>query len=285
MTDLILGTAQFGAVYGVTNTVGRISDDELRAILTGSVSSRIRTFDTAADYHDAQVRLGSLMPTDAPVRYVSKFRLPDDGSEPTFEQLIAAPLRALRASTLHALLLHRVGDLRDPRMDMAIDLLREARSQGYVEHMGISAYDREDLRLAIARWPDFDIAQIPASIVDQRLLHDSALRQRHEGGTIIHARSAFLQGLLLANPKALEPRFAALASTIAMLDDVAHELGATRAAVALAFLRHHPLVDAVIVGVTSTSELTSLTADWTAAMEFSPSPIEAPEQLLDPRGW
>lgn len=285
MTDLVLGTAQFGSGYGVTNLRGRIPDSVVQSMLRSAVSGGIRAFDTAADYDDAQSRLGRFLPPGVPVRVVSKFRLSEDGSAPTFHSVIGQNLQALNASSLYGLLLHRVSDLDDPRMPAVLELLAEAQSRGVVECVGVSIYDEVDLDRAISRWPNLNLIQIPASIADQRLLDNPVLQERHESGTVVHARSAFLQGLLLAEPSQLEGQFARLAPTLASLDAVAQAAKTTPSAVALAFLRHHHVVDAVIVGVTSGGELEALLSDWSAAVGLAPEPLDAPEDLLDPRKW
>lgn len=285
MTDLVLGTAQFGSGYGVTNTRGRIPDGVMQSMLRKAVVGGIRSFDTAADYGDAESRLGKLLPPGVPVRVVSKFRLSDDGSAPTFHSLIGQHLQALNVSSLHGLLLHRVSDLEDPRMPAAIELLADAQSRGILDRIGVSIYDGMDLDLAISRWPALNLIQIPASIADQRLLEHPVLLNRHQEATVVHARSAFLQGLLLAEPRLLEGEFARLRPTLQNLDAVAKAARTSRPAVALAFLQHHQLVDAVIVGVTSEAELEALLSDWSAARGLSPEPVDAPEDLLDPRRW
>lgn len=286
MTNLMLGTAQFGMTYGLTNKVGRIDDSDLQKLLAEAIAGGVSGFDTAADYGDAEARLGRLIGDPEAMRVTSKFRLPADGTEPTRAGLIDASLELLRSPTLHGLLLHRVDDLDDPRMQTAIGILREARSEGLVQHVGVSIYDGDDLRLAVSRWPDLDMLQIPGSIVDQRLLADPLLRSLHEAGTEIHVRSAYLQGVLLADVHHLPARFSAIAPAIEALQELADRVGASRAAIALAFLRHNPIVDAVVVGVTTSSELHVLLADWTmSSAAGSPPPIAAPLQLLDPRRW
>ena len=51
---VILGTAQFGMNYGVTNKKGKVRRDEFLEILESANSFGIDTLDTAQDYGDAE---------------------------------------------------------------------------------------------------------------------------------------------------------------------------------------------------------------------------------------
>jgi aryl-alcohol dehydrogenase-like predicted oxidoreductase len=288
MTELILGTAQFGAGYGITNTVGRIADDDMAAILAEARTAGIDLFDTAPDYGDAQRRLGELADANTPRRFVSKFGLPEGGA-PTLrgDTLFASSLSDLRVSSLYGLLFHRVADLRDDRASAAWDSLRSARESGTVARIGASIYDADDLAIAVERFPDLNLIQIPANIVDRRLLDHPTLRSLHDRGVEVHVRSAYLQGLLLTSPDGLPPHFNRLRPIVAQLRAVAAERGSSVMAAALGFLRDHPVVDAVLVGALNAGELSATVAAWreVAADATSIELPSAPADLLDPRDW
>ena len=54
MSQLVLGTAQWGNAYGVTNAVGRLADSELATIVAAAHEAGITQVDTARGYGDAQ---------------------------------------------------------------------------------------------------------------------------------------------------------------------------------------------------------------------------------------
>jgi aryl-alcohol dehydrogenase-like predicted oxidoreductase len=286
MTELILGTAQFGTAYGITNAAGRIDDDLVTGILRVAASHGIDIFDTSPGYGDAQQRLGSLAVETSP-RYVSKFALPDDAATlPSAAELSDATLESLRVDSLYGMLFHRVDDLRDPRADDAWRLLREARDAGAITRIGASVYDAADLAVALERFPDLDLLQIPGSIVDRRLLDSALVAEVHERGVEIHVRSAYLQGLLLAEPAALPVHAAPLAPVIDSLHGEAARQQTTVIALALGYLRDHPLVDGVLVGATNPAELEATAAAWAAPVDTTG--VANPgldERVLDPRRW
>jgi len=283
MTELILGTAQFGSAYGVTNSLGRLDDAAVGAILTEAREGGIRTFDTAADYGDSQERLGRLAPPGN--RYITKFSLPA-GPEPTEDNIYRESMAALHVDHLAGLMLHRVADLTDPRFSAALDVLLSARSLGHVARIGVSIYDEDDLELALDRFPELDILQFPGNIVDRRLLDHPVLARLHAEGVELHVRSAFLQGILLADADTLGTFFEPIRRLVDRLALSATRAGITRAGLALAFLRDHPVVDAVVVGATTAGELAAILSGWQEDAEGAVEFIEiVSRELVDPRRW
>ncbi len=286
MARLILGTAQFGAGYGITNSIGRIDDRSIAGIVAAAQAAGIDTFDTAADYGDSQSRLG-VLPFSAGQRYVTKFSLPDDSDDAvTAEVLFARSARVLGVEVLDGVLFHRVADLADPRCAEAVDTLLAARSAGAVRRVGVSVYDVVDLELALSKFPGLDLVQIPGSIVDRRLLDSPIVSELKRNGVEIHVRSAFIQGLLLAEPESLTHYFAPLIPVLREVTRLAEERDTSVVGLAIGFLREHPLVHGVVVGATSIGELTATTVAWKAAGGPLPEiDVPVPEAILDPRNW
>jgi aryl-alcohol dehydrogenase-like predicted oxidoreductase len=285
MTELVLGTAQLGAGYGITNAVGRLSDRDAGELLSIALASGIRTFDTAAVYDDAEERLGHLMPRRPDVRYVTKFEL-GAGESPTPARLYGESLARLRVTELDGVLARGIEKLEPQRTAEIARILSDAVAAGAVGRFGASIYDGEELRRAVDLLPGLGIVQVPGSVVDRRLLDDPLLAELHSAGVVVHVRSAFLQGLLLSDPATLPPRFAALAPRIAALDEAAADRGTTRIALLLAALRDHPEVDAVVVGATGAGELAAIVAAWESGDQVAPSAEESlPDALVDPRRW
>ena len=60
MQSIVLGTAQWGLDYGVTNSRGRLSEDALHNLLDIAQRAGIATLDTASAYGDAEERIGAV---------------------------------------------------------------------------------------------------------------------------------------------------------------------------------------------------------------------------------
>ncbi len=280
MTALILGTAQFGSAYGITNAVGRLGDEDVRELLAAA-HGHADAFDTAADYGDSQDRLGALAPSGS--RYITKFSLPPEGEPVDADHLFGRSAARLGVEQLDGVLLHRVADLLDPRIGPVLDTLRLARASGAVDRVGVSIYDAADLELALAVFPDLSLLQIPGNIADRRMLDDPRIAALRAAGVHVHVRSVYLQGMLLADPEALPEFFLPLAPVLRTLREAAGT--GSVAGVALRFLRDYPGVDGVIAGVTTPAELDELVREW-AAPGVTIGAIEpVPADVLDPRAW
>lgn len=57
-SKLVLGCVQFGLKYGIANTKGQVSSQEVRNILQKAFEQGIRTLDTAASYGENECVLG-----------------------------------------------------------------------------------------------------------------------------------------------------------------------------------------------------------------------------------
>lgn len=286
MSKLVLGTVQFGLDYGITNTSGEITDDVVSQMLQYCAESKIELFDTAADYGNSQRRLGDLAPRNSTPSYVTKFSLPADGSEPSEENLFRNSMVLLQVEKLYGVLIHKLTDLSDPRLPETLNILRSARDAGLISRIGVSIYSLEDLKLALKVFPDLDLLQLPANILDLHLLDSEELLQLKARGVEVHVRSVFLQGMLLADPKMLTDFFDPLKPALVELNSVAAGSGKTVLELVLAKIRHHSSVDGVLVGATNLQELKEINQSWNATGEFID--FELPKvsvAILDPRTW
>lgn len=286
MSQLILGTVQFGLDYGITNSSGEIPDQVVQQMLVFAEEHDIRIFDTAADYGNSQYRLGQLAPIGNSNRYVTKFSLPTDGSSPTHENVYSDSMKLLQVEKLHGVLFHKLEDLRESRLEKTLEILRAGRDAGILSKIGVSIYNRADLELALEVFPDLDLLQLPANVLDMNLLESDEVHKLKSRGVEIHVRSVFLQGLLLTSPSQLSDFFEPLKPALIKLQNVAAKTGKSVLELVLAKIRHHRYVDAVLVGATTLGELTEITSAWESASEYKDFELPAvPREILDPRVW
>lgn len=281
MTELVLGTAQLGAAYGVTNSHGRLDELAARELVRAAMRRGIRTFDTAVGYGDSEERLGRMVSRSESVRYITKITL-DDVTQ-GIDSLIDSSRTRLQADQV-AVLLHRAADLVSPRFPEFFDGLRELRRSGAVSAIGVSVYDREELDTA-SSIADIDLVQLPGSAADSRLLEDPRVAELAARGIEIHVRSVFLQGLLLADPDQLPSQFEVLRAPLLQLDVEASARGVSRLALLLASVRSVAAVSGVIVGATNVAEIEAIADAWAEDVIAPAALPQLPEEVLDPRRW
>ena len=197
---LCLGTVQFGLNYGITNSGGQVPEVEVARILRVAERSDIGWLDTAQAYGNAEDILGRQLPEDHQLRLISK--LPAQTAEEfvagdvnTWESAFRWSCHRLGCSSLETFLLHKPADLLKPGGCILEEWLLSLRARGLVQRLGVSIYSAAELEGVN---PDLlDLVQLPLSCTTKRLIADGTVSRLRSAGTAIHARSLYLQGLLL----------------------------------------------------------------------------------------
>jgi aryl-alcohol dehydrogenase-like predicted oxidoreductase len=259
---LCLGTVQFGLDYGISNRAGRPDEAEIADILQCAAQAGVGYLDTAAEYGDAEELIGRCLPAGYRPRIVTK--LPAIREETVCPQhrrqisdAISRSLDRLRVERLHAILLHKVIDLAKPGSGYIAEALKEARENGRADLIGASVYDESQISLA-RRHFEPKLIQLPFNVLDRRLARSGVLADLKSAGVEIHARSVFLQGLLLIEPDQLPEFFAPLRRHLDTLRADWAPRGLTPLSGSLAFVLQRPDIDVVVVGVNRRGELAEI---------------------------
>lgn len=290
--ELGLGTVQFGLDYGVSNARGRVQPDEASRILSEARQRGIRLIDTAVSYGDSERVLGVITNGDDWYRIVTK--LPAIGrvqvTDRDIEGLrktVTESLDRLRCSRIYGLLAHRAEDLTSPGGDGIYGLMAELKVAGIVDKIGVSVYTADQIDRIVERY-DIDLMQLPVNVFDQRLIRSGSIDMLHDRSVEIHARSIFLQGLLLMPPESMHPRFDPYREYIGDYHSFLTSHGMTPLEGAFTFVRTVPEIDVVVTGVTSVSELEANDRAFHAAGLESPDFSRfavSDEQLVNPATW
>jgi spore coat polysaccharide biosynthesis protein SpsF len=301
-SELVLGTAQLGAPYGIANRTGRPTDADAAAILQRAFDLGVDTIDTARAYGDAETRLGHLLgPAPAPVRVITKLsplaELPQDAAEgwvrAAVTESVAHSIWALGRAGLDTLLLHRAAHL-EAWNGAVPATLRALQAAGRIGRLGISVETPAEALAALAV-PEVRHLQLAANPLDHRWRAagvPEALAARSD--VAVHARSVFLQGLL-ADPQCRWPTAIAdwKPAVDAALDRLVVRLQRIdRKDLCIAYVRALPWVQALVLGVEQAAQLEELaalfvqpplTADERAAVDAELPRV--PERVLRPALW
>jgi aryl-alcohol dehydrogenase-like predicted oxidoreductase len=153
--------------------------------------------DTAIAYGDSETTLGDIGVDEWQI--ITKLPgLPDDlvDVQQWVMHQVRESLARLRVGSVDGLLLHRPDQLLAKSGQALYRSLITLRESGVVKKIGISIYAPNELD-ALPKAMRFDIVQAPFNILDQRMLLSGWADRLASMGTEFHARSVFLQGLLL----------------------------------------------------------------------------------------
>lgn len=262
VSRLGLGTVQFGINYGLTNDQGQVPKTEVAAILNRAETAGIRVLDTASQYGESEAVLGRALRPGNAFKEVSKTpNCPEDEITPAHLDKVEATLERsielLGVSSLYGLLVHQAADLQKPGAASLARRLEEFRNDGRVDHIGVSVYDGGELDAALTVFQP-DIVQLPYNILDQRLVSTGWLAELKRRGIEVHARSLFLQGLLLAEPVSLSDFFAPATDQLKAISSAGVEHGIGRLGMCLHAAFNRPELDILLVGVTKIAELEAI---------------------------
>ena len=241
--------------------------------------------DTARAYGNAEAIIGSCLEEKNDYKIISK--LPA-GKTCDWEVDFQKSCELLKVNSIDSILLHSADDLRGKEGGALKKWLIKLKERGLVRRIGISIYEASDLRdidKAI-----LDLVQLPLSIYDQRLLRDGTIDELSLNGTAIHARSLYLQGLLLTPadkwPTWINP---AVKNHHKCLEELAHRRKCKLIDMALGFAKEQTQLEAVILGLCSIDELDQLNKAWESKSPWQEGEWSAwsitDTCILDPRLW
>ena len=112
----------------------------------------------------------------------------------------------LRIKNFYGLLIHNPNDLRKKRGKEIYNCLLNLKRKGLIKKIGYSINSPNDLNYLYKKFKP-DLIQTPLNVFDQRIIHSGWIKKLKKDKVEIHARSIFLQGLLLRRRGNLPKQF------------------------------------------------------------------------------
>jgi aryl-alcohol dehydrogenase-like predicted oxidoreductase len=279
---IALGTVQFGLPYGIANGPHGVAEDVSHDIVSHARRRGLTLLDTAIGYGESERILGEAGVAGWDI--VTKLpALPDGEADIAgwVERQIAGSLERLKVDRLHGVLLHRPDQLSDP----LYDALRGLQRSGVTQKIGISIYDSGVLETLMRRF-DFQLVQAPLNILDQGLVASGWLDRLKRQGVEVHARSLFLQGLLLMPADRRPAKFARWGAIWSCWDQWLAARKLTPLQACLGYIAGIDAIDQAVVGVVSCGQLDEILAASATRLDGLPSwPELADPRLVNPAKW
>ncbi|KGY11300.1 hypothetical protein NM22_15655 [Vibrio tubiashii] len=282
---IVLGTAQFGLDYGITNDEGVVGDSQMDAIIELCISNGVQLLDTAPAYGISEERLGgNERITSGDIQVITKTQL--DSERVDIRQMITnvkASLARLGVDSLYGLLIHDPNAFTGVNSTQYLQFLAELKEIGLAKKVGISIYsraqvDRKDILEAI------DFVQLPFSVFDQRMKTNGFLEKLKKHGIEIHARSVFLQGLLLANDALKLP---SIEQYHRQFIEMTERMGISKVEAAIKFVDNIQEIDKIIIGSVSSEQMREIFSAISKEIDTSQWDFLAIDnpKLVDPTQW
>jgi aryl-alcohol dehydrogenase-like predicted oxidoreductase len=276
--------------YGRFNQGGTVPAEMVSGILSDAASLGLSKIDTAPSYGASEAALGlnnRLLSNFALVTKTSHYPEGELTAEharhlrTTFEN----SLKMMRQDRVQGVLIHHAPNLLAPGGELLYAELARLKAEGRVEQIGVSAYSGDVVEAIQARF-SLDFVQLPINVLDRRLINSGSLSRITQAGTKVHARSAFLQGLVLANPAELPAEFEEARNVLRLFRRRCQARGVAPVHAALNYLLGIEELETIIVGVDTPAQLSEIFSNFPFAAIIDYSDIELhTTNILDPSRW
>jgi aryl-alcohol dehydrogenase-like predicted oxidoreductase len=301
---LVVGTAQLGMAYGSLRKTRHLEDMEAIALVRRAIDHGVTQFDTARAYELSEERIGDALSGDWAGQATVLTKLdpmtklpadaPDWAVDAAVESSVFASCRALGIRCLPVLMLHRAAH-RTAWGGRAWKRLLELRRQGVIGKLGASVQSPAEA-IDLIEDSDIEHLQMPFNILDGRWQEagiPEALARRN--GIVVHARSIYLQGVILQRSSANWPQGFGVApkAIIDWLHKIEREFDRLNLTdLCLAYVRAQQWIDGIVIGMENENHLVEnvhlfdqhpLTDEEKRQIEASRPQVS--DSLLDPARW
>ena len=289
-SKLVLGSAQWGGLsYGINNSSEKITSyDEIKNILLKSRKNGINFIDTSPGYGDAEKNLGLLNIEN--FKIITKTTILNSSqinnfTIQKFEKNFKMSLKNMKLKKVYGLLVHRSEDLLKKGGNLLVQKLNELKTNGYVDKIGVSVYGVSILE-EIFKLFNPDIVQIPINIFDQKAYLDGFLDILKQKNIEIHARSIFLQGLLLMNYKKIPIYFKPWYEHFEKFERICTRYNISQIEASLNFISNIDAIDKFVLGFDNSNQLEECLKfiNNKKVIDFSDLIIRD-ENLINPQNW
>ena len=288
MSKLGLGTVQFGTDYGLNSLDGQVRPQEVKKILNYARSKQIVLLDTAPAYGNSEEILGGINNSEFQVvtktRHFDTLKITNDEVS-LLNQDFNNSLKKLNQIKIYGLLIHNADDLLKPGGEKILDLLQKFKQTNKLMKVGVSVYDHIKLHSILDNF-DIDMVQLPFNIIDRRMLDSGMLASLYKKGIEVHARSVFLQGLLLMSAKLMPSKFNRWNNLWKLWHEWLHDNRISPVEASVRYAISFSEISKVLVGVDSVNQLKEIYKASSGTLPKIPDELHTTDaDLLNPSNW
>jgi len=283
---IILGSANFNQLYGIKKNF--IKKSEIKKLFDLALKNKIKTIDTSPLYDKSEKIIGLL--NNNRFKIISKIPKPPknikrENIKKWLKQSVMISLKNLKIKKFECLLLHNANSLLCKNGDEIYKGIRNMKINGFTSKIGVSIYDFNVLDIILKKFK-FNLIQAPFNILDQRLVEKGWLKKLKKRKIEVHARSIFLQGILLLKHNQLPKKLIKLSKKLMVWENWLKKNKFSSLQVCLSFVLNQRQLDGIVVGFNNTNQLNQILKLKQIKNNFSlPNLNIKDKKLIDPREW
>jgi len=285
---IALGAVQFGIDYGVNSVDGQVRPEEVKKILSYAHSKDIDLLDTAPAYGNSEKVLGVANVQNFKV--VTKTRHFDsleinNSDIKLLNNDFYRSLKNLKQDNIYGVLVHNANDLLKPGAEKLFKQLQELKQEEKIVKIGVSVYSHNQLQSILDSF-DIDLVQLPFNILDRRMIESGMLSDLHAKGVEVHARSVFLQGLLLMSEQNRPEKFNRWNGLWRIWHEWLNDNQLTALEAAIRYAISMPEISKILVGVDTKDQLKEIITASNGILPNMPTELYTNDaNLLNPSNW
>jgi len=250
--EIILGAAQFGDSYGISNSYKRLKRTTIIKILLAAIKNGITKIDVSDSYFNSSIK-----------KIIKKFNFEICFKIPSIKTLNIEEIKEVINSNIrhykkiYSISIHSPKDLLlKKKIKQVINYLHLLKKKKLIKKIGISIYNEKELYLATKIFnKKLDLIQIPINLVDQRFAKKKIVKKIKDLKLEVHARSIFLQGLLLMKSKDKPKYFKRWDKEFVTYDKLTIK---KKKIMCLNFVKQLNFINALVIGFLSPNQLNNI---------------------------
>ena len=289
ISNLSLGTVQFGLNYGISNVNGQPLLVEVQKIIDYVIKHGINCFDTASAYGNSEEVLGNVLKKHDNHFLISKLKSEEFHNH--LDETLKKSLNKLCVESIYGLLLHDSQLLSSwtQKETSKVEQLIQSRK---IKYFGVSIYTSEDFEAALEN-DSITLIQIPFNIFDQRAIAFNWFEKAKAKNKLIFIRSVFLQGLFFMDQKRLPKELQAAKEYLDRLEELALALSMSKIELALSYVNSVAKDSVILFGCDSFLQAQENISIFNTLRELSDDEKknifnifkDVPENIFNPTKW
>ena len=283
---IILGSANFDQKYGINKNF--IKKSEIKKLFNLASKNKIKIVDTSPLYNNSEKLIGSI--NNNRFKIISKIpkepqNIRKKNIKKWLEKSVMTSLKNLKIEKFECLLLHNSDSLLSKNGSEIYKSMKFMKTNAFTNKIGISIYDFNRLEIILKKFK-FDLIQAPFSIFDQRLIKSGWLKKLKKKKIEVHARSIFLQGILLKKYQKLPPIMKKLDKYWIIWDRWLKKNKLSPLQACLSYVFNQRQLDGIVVGYDNKDQLNQILKLNKKKNKFPAPNLKIKNiKLIDPRRW
>ena len=252
-SKLVIGGAQFGQSYGIDSR--KVNQKEIKKLFKYlKKQNRKIIYDSSPNYGDSEKIILKMGLSNSSI--ITKIKdIPKELDKiKTYIEKFVIDYKKKNQKNIYAILLHDEKELSNfKRLQFITKIFIKMKKHRLIKKYGFSIYDYKRYRKNILRAKP-DILQFPYNIIDDRI-KDYHLKELKKKNIILHARSVFLQGLLLCESAKLPKKFKRFKKTWEKYEKELKKNDQTMLQACLGHVLFNKYLDKIVIGFKSLKQL------------------------------